>query len=195
MTEGMNALVVGSGKVAKRKVYKLLNAGAKVTVISKSAALPRIPRVDFIIRDAKGLVGSDLDPFDLVVAATDDPALNLAIADLAKARGKLVNVVSDPNACSVQFPAVLDYGGLSIGITTGGVSPATSKAVKKRLAKAIGEADLDDLERSAKIRSALKAAGFQSSEIKKAIRCLRELPPERLSNDEIIAKARELLKA
>ena len=95
MTEGMSALVVGSGKVARRKIYKLANAGAKVTVISRGEAIRADPRILHIVRDAKDLMGPDLDPFNLVVAATDDPALNLTIARLAKERGKLVHVVSD----------------------------------------------------------------------------------------------------
>ena len=194
MTECLSALVVGSGKVARRKIYKLANAGAKVTVLSKGEAIRKDPRIVHIVRDAKDLTGPDLDHFDLVVAATDDPALNLTIARLAKAGGKLVNVVSDPSACSVQFPAELDYGNLLIGIATGGASPATCKALKKRIAKVIDGADLDALETSARIRSSLKAAGFQHGDIKRVIRCLSEFP-KGLSDAEIVAKARELLKA
>jgi len=194
MTEGMRALVVGSGKVAKRKIYKLANAGAKVTVVSKGEPIRNDPRIVPITRDANNLSGSDLDSFDLVVAATDDPDLNLAIAGLAKERGKLVNVVSDPNACSVQFPAELDYGDLLIGIATGGASPATCKALKKRIAKVIDGADLDALEMSARIRSSLKAADFQPGDIKRVLLCLSDFQ-KGLSDAEIIAKARELLKA
>ncbi len=50
MTEGMSALVVGSGKVARRKIYKLANAGAKVTVISRGEAIRADPRILHIVR-------------------------------------------------------------------------------------------------------------------------------------------------
>jgi siroheme synthase-like protein len=129
---------VGGGATALRKLQKLLPYGPRLTV-----AAPDICRE---IRAVGGLTLLD-QPFapDLlagmafVVAATDDPALNRRIAALCKADRIPVNVVDDRAACTFLFPALVQRGSLSIGISTGGSSPTAAIYWKERIASLLPE--------------------------------------------------------
>jgi siroheme synthase-like protein len=90
--------------VARRKVEGLLAAGAEVVVVAPE--VDEMPDGALIERRAAQL--TDLDGAVLAVCATDDPAINAALAREARRRGVLVNVVDDPDAGDFTAPAVLD---------------------------------------------------------------------------------------
>jgi precorrin-2 dehydrogenase/sirohydrochlorin ferrochelatase len=71
----------------------------------------------------------------LVIAATNSPDINRTISAEAPA---LVNVVDVPLLCNFIAPSVVKRGDLSIAISTGGTSPAFSKATRKELEKQYG---------------------------------------------------------
>ncbi|MBC7127092.1 MAG: bifunctional precorrin-2 dehydrogenase/sirohydrochlorin ferrochelatase [Candidatus Methanosuratincola petrocarbonis] len=142
ITEGLRALVVGSGKIGRRKIFKLIEGGAEVTVVTKEdPKLLNREKLKVVIGDGLEYAAENIDNFDLVVAATNDPTINSKISDLARKKGKLVNSVTSPEECSLIFPAVIDYGKFKLGITTGGRDPSLSKKVKKLLQKALREGD------------------------------------------------------
>jgi precorrin-2 dehydrogenase/sirohydrochlorin ferrochelatase len=129
---GKKAVVVGGGKVSQRKVISLLDAGADVTVISPSLTselrkalfrgrIRHIPRL-YRKNDLKGAF--------LVVAATDSAETNRKVSKDAPA---LVNVVDVPEECNFIAPSVVRRGQLLIAISTGGASPAFSRALRKDL--------------------------------------------------------------
>lgn len=136
-TEGLRTLVVGSGRVGRRKIYKLIGAGAEVTVVTKEEPKDLGENVRVVIGDGLDFAVKNIDCFDLVVAATNDPQLNSKISELARQKGKLVNSVTSPEECNVIFPAILDYGKFQLGVTTRGEDPSLSKKVKKILQKAL----------------------------------------------------------
>lgn len=127
-------IVVGGGKVARRKVDSLLESGADITVIApKFTAMP--VQVHIIPRAFRP---ADLDGALLVIAATDNRDINAEIARAAKARHILVNVVDDPDLCSIILPAVLRRGALSIAISTGGASPILARKIRQQLEDSYG---------------------------------------------------------
>lgn len=133
---GRSCLVVGGGAVAARKVRSLLEAGAAVTVVSpelgadlaaarsEDALWAWHPR-EFWAEDVNGCL--------LVVAATDDPTVNRAVAAAATQAGALSNVVDAPEASDFFVPSVIQRGQLQLTVGTGGVAPAVAAAVKRRL--------------------------------------------------------------
>ncbi|MHB9024823.1 MAG: precorrin-2 dehydrogenase/sirohydrochlorin ferrochelatase family protein [Armatimonadota bacterium] len=132
---GKRCVVIGGGKVAKRKVDGLLEAGAEVVVIApRISAMP--DGVQVIQRE---YTPSDLDGAMLVIASTDDPGVNDAIFREATARGIWVNVVDVPENCSFILPSVVRRGALRIAISTGGASPALAKRLRKSLEQQFGE--------------------------------------------------------
>jgi precorrin-2 dehydrogenase/sirohydrochlorin ferrochelatase len=75
----------------------------------------------------------DLEGARLVVAATDDPAINEAIWREAESRGCLINVVDDPAHCNFYVPATVRRGTLTISISTGGNSPGLARRLRQAL--------------------------------------------------------------
>jgi len=138
---GRAVLVVGGGVVARRKVLALLGAGARVVV-----GAPVLDRQLSALRDA-GAVEHRAGAFEpawlervwLVIAATDDGAINRAVADAGEARRLWVNVVDDAEASSVQLPARVERGPLQIAISSGGGAPMLARHVREQL-----EAQFDD---------------------------------------------------
>lgn len=134
------AVVVGGGSVATRKVAGLLAANARVTVISPqpSPALVAQSQAGAIRLERRPWTPSDVDDAFLVVAATDDAAVNRAIAQRVRARGGLVNVVDDPTLSTFILPAVVRRGEVTIAVSTGGASPALAAWLRRRLEASLG---------------------------------------------------------
>jgi precorrin-2 dehydrogenase/sirohydrochlorin ferrochelatase len=135
---GRPCLVVGGGAVAERKVASLLECGADVTVVAPDATDQ--------IRSASGRIKFIERPFELsdvagallVIAATNNPGVNSAVADAARASGALVNVVDVPDLCDFYVPALVTRGDLQITVSTGGASPALAKRIRIDLDRQFG---------------------------------------------------------
>lgn len=128
-------LVVGGGEVALRKVAALRAAGAVVRV----GALALHPQL--LTASERGeiefLPGRFqqhwLDGAWLVVAATDDVAVNRAVAQAAEARRLFVNVVDDAELSSYQVPSVVQRGPLQIAISSAGAAPMLARHIREQL--------------------------------------------------------------
>ena len=129
-------VVVGAGKVATRKVRTLLTAGATVTVIAPvvTAALRRLKAVRWLRRPYQA---GDLRGARLVVAATDDLAVNRKVCAEAQRRRQLVNCAAPPEAGNFIVPAMVRHGAFTIAISTGGASPAAAKALRQKLERSL----------------------------------------------------------
>jgi precorrin-2 dehydrogenase/sirohydrochlorin ferrochelatase len=133
-------IVVGGGNVAARKVESLLAAGANVKVISPMLTqglelLVDSGEITFLQRSYQA---GDLHGAFLVIAATDDTAVNQAIWSEGERRGCLVNVVDDPEHSNFILPAVVQRGDLSVAISTGGSSPALARRLREQIETLIG---------------------------------------------------------
>jgi uroporphyrin-III C-methyltransferase/precorrin-2 dehydrogenase/sirohydrochlorin ferrochelatase len=153
--QGRPVLVVGGGEVAERKVRLLLEAGARVTVVSpeftqwllerSSTPPPHAGEVGHHPGEGSLLLlrgefdPSHLDGQLLAVAATSDPAVNAAVADAGRARNVLVNVVDVSELSSFIVPAIVDRSPLVIAVSTGGVAPVLARLVRERLETVIDE--------------------------------------------------------
>jgi len=128
-------LVVGGGDVASRKAAMLLRAGAQVHVVA-----PEInASLQSKLSEAKGTLrvgeytDSDLDGVALVVAATDDQALNRQVHADCRARQLPVNVVDNPALCSFIFPSIVDRSPLVMAVSSGGKSPVLARLLRARM--------------------------------------------------------------
>ena len=128
-------LVVGGGTVAERKVEALLQAGALPQVASPalSEQLQAWHRAGRIRWHAGGFRESSLDEAWLVIAATDDRAVNRKVYEAATARRLLANVVDEAELCSFHSPAVVQRGLLQIAISSGGGAPMLARHVRRQL--------------------------------------------------------------
>lgn len=132
--------MIGGGAVAARKVTGLLEAGAKVKVISPRLVpeLQKMADLNFIEFLPRSYQEGDLEGAYLAIAATDDADINRAVWMEAERRGCLINVVDDPQHSNFILPAVVQRGELSIAISTGGNSPALARRMRERIEKLVG---------------------------------------------------------
>ena len=130
-----SCLVIGGGQVAFRKVLALASCGARVSVVSPTlaAGLKRVVRQGKVRWKRHPFRLSDLKGIQLLIAATDDSSVNRLAAHAARRRGIWINVVDRPELCSFIVPAVVRRGKLVLAISTGGVSPALAKWIRKDL--------------------------------------------------------------
>jgi precorrin-2 dehydrogenase len=156
--DGRRCLVVGGGHIALRKVEGLVACGGRVTVVAPQ-----------IVGELRGLPGvtceervwrpADMEAMWLVIAATDDPAVNRAVYQAGEAAGIWVNGADDPANCSFTLPSVVRRGDLQVTVSTGGRSPALATWLRRRLEGEIGPEYAVLLDLLAAEREGLKAAG------------------------------------
>jgi uroporphyrin-III C-methyltransferase/precorrin-2 dehydrogenase/sirohydrochlorin ferrochelatase len=128
-------LVVGGGEVAARKVALLRRAAAHVTVIAPRlcASLAELAQSNAIAHKAIQFASVNVSDFMLIVAATDDLAVNREVSEAARARGIPVNVVDQPTLCSFVMPSIVDRSPVIIAVSSGGTSPVLARLLRARL--------------------------------------------------------------
>ena len=132
---GAPCLVVGAGRVGAGKAEVLVAAGARVRMVAPeigdhAAELARGGRLE--IR-AGAFEEADLDGLRLVIAATDDRALNRQIVEFAEERGILANSASDAAIGHFSMPAIVDRSPVLAAVSTGGASPSLARYIRARL--------------------------------------------------------------
>ena len=139
---GRRCLVVGGGEIGLEKVDGLLACDADVTLIAPQAgpSLQQLAAEGTIAWERRAYAGAgDLEGVFMVIAATDDTDVNIAVYDDAEARAMLVNVVDVPPLCNFILPAIARMGPLAIAISTAGASPALAKRMKREISELFGE--------------------------------------------------------
>lgn len=128
-------LLVGGGDTAQRKAVLLDRAGAKLTVVA-----PEIePELAQLVNNQQGKLiyaGYDaalLEGKTLVIAATDDDAVNRQVHADASARKLPINVVDSPALCSFVFPAIVDRSPIMIAVSSGGHAPVLTRLLRAKL--------------------------------------------------------------
>jgi len=137
---GHPCVVIGGGEVAERKVTTLLDAGARVTVVSPTltAALAALADTHEIVHLPRLYRRGDLAGCWLAYAATGDEAVHAEIAAEAAAARVFLNVVDRPRLCSFIVPAIVTRGPVAIAVSTGGASPALAKRLAADLSESVG---------------------------------------------------------
>jgi precorrin-2 dehydrogenase/sirohydrochlorin ferrochelatase len=134
--EGRRCVVVGGGEVANRKARKLLQARAKVVVISPEVK-PELAGMAAEVHRRTYSEG-DLEGAVLVFAATDVREVNAAVVREARERGILVNVADEPSGGDFALPSTLRRGQLQVAVSTGGASPTLARRIRRKLESVFG---------------------------------------------------------
>ncbi|RDI72339.1 precorrin-2 dehydrogenase/sirohydrochlorin ferrochelatase family protein [Halopelagius longus] len=177
---GETVLVFGGGRVGARKARRFA-AEAEVIVVSPDFADDDFGGAERV-RDAPAPDGVEewvarTDPA-LVVAATDDEAVNEAAERAARGRGALVNRADESGgreAGSVVVPATATDGDVTAAISTGGASPALAKYLRERVESELdGAGAIADL--TADLRTELKRDGYAPEKRREAVRAVVRSP-------------------
>ncbi|MBH25741.1 MAG: hypothetical protein CMH57_15145 [Myxococcales bacterium] len=140
---GRLVAVIGGGAVARRKLPKLLRAGARVRLIapgpadlpSDVAALdPEGTRIDLLQRPyAEG----DLAGCAVALACTDDPRVNDLVCAHARAADLWHDRV-DAHEGDLAMTATSPKGAITLAASTGGASPALARLIRQHLDRGFG---------------------------------------------------------
>lgn len=178
--EGETVLVFGGGSVGARKARRFASE-AQVIVVSPAFGDRTFGGAE-LVRAAPA--PDDVRPWvdrvapALVVAATDDPAVNDAAAAAARDRGILLNRADragERDAGSVVVPATVEDDPVTVSITTGGRAPALSRHLRERI-----ESDLEGAggmaELAGDLRADLKTTSLSAADRRTAIRAVVRSP-------------------
>lgn len=142
--ENKPVLILGGGHAALEKAQRLLPFHARITVCSPSflEAFASLP----VMQIEQEWSPDWFCPTDylLIIAATDQPEINHAIALWAKEKNVLCNCVDDPDWCTVTFGAVVSGTEYAIGISTSGASPTAARYLKQKIREIVPE-DFDSI--------------------------------------------------
>ncbi len=166
-------VVIGGGTIAEQKIGGLLDAGAKVTIVS-----PELNETLTDLRDAGRLAhiereyeAGDIEGYELVFVATDSRAENEKVWQEGRERHIWVNAVDDIPNCDFIMPGIVRQGDLTLAISTAGKSPAIARKVREDLETFLTEDDSALLELAAEVRSETRGRGI---EVESCPRCLRD---------------------
>lgn len=162
-------VIIGGGEVAARKAERLVQCGARVTVVAKRLS-PEMLRLkgEGAVSHIDADYGIDhLRGAFMAIGATDRNDINESIAADARSLGVLVNIVDDPAHCDFILPSIMSRGDLSISISTGGKSPALAKKLRLELEECYGPEYVALLNIMGALRERIVAAGASPDENKK----------------------------
>lgn len=147
-------IVLGGGSVALRKILPLLESNARVEIIAPEVCeeilkLSRESRVNWIQQTFSEKI---LRRGTLFFAATDDPFINDRASRIARNLGMLVNNATNSSDSDFSVPATIRRKNFQIAISTGDLSPAFSRFIRKKLEIEFPIAISDFLERLHVIR-------------------------------------------
>lgn len=159
--KGRACVVLGGDDEAADKVQRLLDAGAKVTVVSPTIndALRKLTAAAKILHRVRLFRSADAQGVALVInTLRSDPAFSQSLYDLALKERFLLCTIDAPQFSTAMLPAVVSSGHLRLAISTSGVAPALASRLRQDLEPLFDEEFQSFLEWLAAIRDETKEA-------------------------------------
>ena len=129
--ENKKVLVIGGGKVAAKKIEKILEYGADITVVTENVVEEKLLKLENV-KIEKLVKG-----YFLVIAATDNEELNENIANVCDSNGMLINNVSSKVNMNAMFGGIVKNSEFQIAISTSGKNCKRSRAMKSEIQKVL----------------------------------------------------------
>lgn len=177
---GKRCLVVGAGRVGRRKIAGLLECDpAEVLVLDPdipTTEIGTLPEHPAVRHERRAFTADDATGRHLVFAATPSRSVNALVAACCRERGVPCNVADAADESDFLVPARVDSGPLTLAVSTGGASPALARALREDLEKWLGRrycrlACLLD-----RLRPAILALGLGSDADAEIFRALCAMP-------------------
>ncbi|MGH1437646.1 MAG: precorrin-2 dehydrogenase/sirohydrochlorin ferrochelatase family protein [Lewinella sp.] len=147
-TEQLDFLIVGGGNVAYEKLFFILKSSpqTKATVVAPFIREEvRALANNYAVELVEGIYNPDyLKGRHIVIATTDNPAVNRQVYEDARAKQLLVNVADTPELCDLYLGGIVTKGNLKIAISTNGKSPTVAKRLRQLFENIFPE-DMDKL--------------------------------------------------
>src|SRR5215472_16440271 len=145
--EGRKVVVVGGGPVALRRVAGLREAGAEIVVVAPwlTPALADLADRGQITAHRRGYQPGDTDGAWLVLACTDRPEVNEAVAADAERQHLWCARADDAASSAAWVPAVGRAGAVTVAVNAGR-NPRRAAELRDRFVDAVGTVDRSALE-------------------------------------------------
>ena len=187
----LNTLIVGGGNVGLEKLTFLLKSSpdAKVTVLSKDFHPDLVTLAkDFDVQLIEDTYQqASLEKRQIVIAATDDVAVNEQIYRDCRERSILVNVADNPPFCDFYMGGIVTKENLKIAISTHGKSPTTAKRLRQFFEEFLPENMNDLLENLHAYRQTL------GGDFEEKVNRLNELTKGLIGRDETSAEFKKAI--
>jgi precorrin-2 dehydrogenase/sirohydrochlorin ferrochelatase len=134
--EGRQCLVIGGDEEAVEKISRLLDAGAKITVVHPTlhTDLRKLTASGKIIHRGRSFRATDAqDAVVILNVLKDDLALAKSLYELAKTERFLVWSMDQPEYSTLLMPALVKRGQLRLAISTSGTAPALARVLRENL--------------------------------------------------------------
>ena len=135
-------LVIGGGKVAFKKISKIMEYEADIRVIAENIPEEKLLELKNLkiennrkIENNKDEIEKLVEEYFLVIAATDNEELNENIAEICDSKGILVNNVSSKTKMNSMFGGIVKNDEFQIAVSTGGKNCRRSRAMKSEIQK------------------------------------------------------------
>ena len=142
--ENKKVLVIGGGKVAAKKIEKILEYGADITVVTENVVEEKLLKLENIkiqnnqkIENDKAKIEKLVKGYFWVIAATDNEELNENIANVCDSNGMLINNVSSKVNMNAMFGGIVKNSEFQIAISTSGKNCKRSRAMKSEIQKVL----------------------------------------------------------
>lgn len=182
--DARNALVVGAGDAARRKIDALLAGGFHVRVVARaiSGAVRVIANANAPMTiEERAYESSDVHGAAIVVAATGDDRVDARIVGDARALGILVCDATAPERGDCTMMATLRLGDVTIAVDSGGSSPSFSRRLLDEIAERFGAEYGDAARTIARIRREIRSSMPRDERIA-LLRRLSALPVRELAS-------------
>ena len=147
--EDRDVVIVGGGNVCARKAETMLRYGARVTIVSPQFTdeIEQWATDGLLTLRRKHYDAGDVENANIVIASTDDTAVNEQVAADCRQMKIPVNVVDVTPLCEFIVPAIVESGSIQIAVSTGGKSPAVARTLKEDLQRLVGPeyAEVNDI--------------------------------------------------
>ena len=137
-------LVIGGGKVAFKKISKIMEYEADITVIAENIPEEKLLELKNLKIENNRKIGNNKDEIEkfvkeyfLVIAATDNEELNENIAEICDSKGILINNVSSKTKMNSMFGGIVKNDEFQIAISTSGKNCKRSRAMKSEIQKVL----------------------------------------------------------
>ncbi len=155
----INAMIVGGGEVAARKIELLLKSTTNISVMSETlgSSVERLVNLHQLTWLKHNYQPGHLEQANIVIAATDNSDVNSAVAQESARLKLLTNVVDQPELCSYITPAIIDRSPMIIAMSSSGSAPILLRMLREQIEKTLpnGYGKLADF--SFKFRDHVKA--------------------------------------
>ena len=140
--ENKKILVIGGGKIAYKKITKILEYSANVTIVAEKIEEEKLLQLENVkivdnkrIENDKDIIGELVKDYFLVIAATNDEELNENIAKICDSLGILINNISSKTEMNAMFGGIVKNDEFQIAVSTGGKNCRRSRAMKSEIQK------------------------------------------------------------